>query len=404
MAALQLSKMQTEYLENAVHRWNFKSGATRSGKTYLDYSVVIPKRIIGRKGKEGLTVILGVTKSTIERNVLEPMRILYGDDLVGTINSQNKCLLFGEWVYCLGADKVSQVSKLRGSSIKYCYGDEVADWNPEVFDMLKSRLDKEYSCFDGALNPQSPNHWLKKFLDSDADIYCQKYTIFDNPFLSKDFVDNLCKEYAGSVYYKRYILGLWAIAEGLVYGSFTRERNVFSGAVPYNPKSEYYLCIDYGTMNPFAAGLIEFTDEGKVRQIKELHYSGRETGETVDNERYHEMLVKLADGYNVRAVVIDPSAAAMKATIHKYGMFRTIDGNNDVNNGIQEMTKYINFGYLLIHDSCSETLNEFEAYAWDEKASLVNGKDTVIKESDHHMDALRYFIYTVAKQYNRGII
>jgi PBSX family phage terminase large subunit len=401
--ALQLSKMQTEYLEKATHRWNIKSGATRSGKTYLDYAVVIPKRITDRIGKDGLTVILGVTKSTIERNVLEPMRVLYGDDLVGSINSQNKCYLFGEWVYCLGADKVSQVSKLRGSSIKYCYGDEVADWNQEVFDMLKSRLDKPYSCFDGALNPQSPNHWLKAFIDSDADIYCQKYTIFDNPFLDKNFVDNLCKEYEGSVYFKRYILGEWAIAEGLVYGMFKREVNVFSGPVPYNENSEYYLAVDYGTMNPFAVGLIEFTEDGVVRVIKEAHYSGRETGATVDNEYYHQMLVDIAEGYNIREVVIDPSAAGMKATIYKYGVFRTLDGNNDVLNGIQEVTKYINAGYLQVHESCTETLKEFDAYSWDDTPSST-GLDRVIKENDHHMDLIRYFIYTVARRLNRGYL
>lgn len=398
---LTLSKMQTEYLDNATHRWNIKSGATRSGKTYLDYSVVIPKRIIDRAGKDGLTVILGVTRATIERNVLEPMRILYGDDLVGNINSNNIAKLFGEKVYCLGADKVSQVSKLRGSSIKYCYGDEVADWNQEVFDMLKSRLDKPYSCFDGALNPQSPNHWLKAFLDSDADIYCQKYTIFDNPFLDKDFVDNLCKEYEGSVYYKRYILGEWAIAEGLVYSSFTRDLNVFTGPAPYNPSSTYYLAVDYGTMNPFAVGLMELTGDGVVRQLKESHYSGRETGYTVDNEKYYQMLVDISKGYDIRGVVIDPSAAGMKATIHKYGQFRTIDGNNDVLNGIQEVTKYINAGYLQIHESCTETLKEFDAYSWDDNPS-ADGKDRVIKENDHHMDLIRYFVYTIAKRYNRG--
>ena len=191
---MPISKMQREYLDNANRRWCFKTGATRSGKTYIDTLCVIPKRIRARIGNPGLAVILGVTKSTIERNILEPMRNIWGTDLVGEINSQNICYLFGERVYCLGAEKVSQVSKLRGSSIKYVYGDEVADWNEEVFEMLKSRLDKPYSCFDGALNPQGPNHWLKEFLDSDFDIYCQKYTIFDNPFLDKKFVENLCKE------------------------------------------------------------------------------------------------------------------------------------------------------------------------------------------------------------------
>lgn len=397
---MPLSEKQIEYKDHADKRWNIKTGATRSGKTYLDYSYVIPKRIRGRIGKEGLVVILGVTKSTIERNVLEPMRNMYGSHLVGEINSQNKCYLFGEWVYCLGAEKVSQVSKIRGASIKYCYGDEVADWSEEVFNMLKSRLDKPYSCFDGSLNPQSPSHWLKQFIDSDADIYCQKYTIFDNPYLSKDFVYNLCKEYEGTVYYKRYIQGEWAIAEGLVYGMFSSEKNIYDEPIIYHNDCLYWLAIDYGTMNPFAIGLMEMNKYGRVRQCKEYHYSGRETGATIDNEAYYKQIVNIADGFPIQGIVIDPSAAAMKATIKKYGLFSCIDGNNDVNNGIQETTKYINMGMLQIHKSCTETKKEFESYAWDDKAV----EDTVIKESDHHMDLIRYFIYTVAKKYNRGRI
>ena len=396
---MALSQKQIEYINNANKRWNIKTGATRSGKTFLDFSYVIPKRIRARIGKDGLALILGVTKSTIERNILEPMRTMYGSNLVGEINSQNKCYLFGEWVYCLGAEKVSQVSKIRGASIKYCYGDEVADWSEEVFNILKSRLDKEYSCFDGALNPQSPSHWLKQFIDSDADIYCQKYTIFDNPFLSKEFVANLCKEYEGTVYYKRYILGEWAIAEGLVYGMFN-DSNIYDDEVEYHNDCLYWLSIDYGTMNPFAIGLMEMNNIGRVRQAKEYHYSGRETGATIDNEAYYKQIVRLADGFPIQGIVIDPSAAAMKATIKKYGQFKCIDGDNDVNNGIQEVTKYINLGLLQIHKDCTETKKEFETYAWDDKAV----EDTVIKESDHHMDLIRYFIYTIARKYNRGYI
>lgn len=215
-----LSKKQTDYVTEAHHRWNFKGGATRSGKTYLDFRWMIPLRIRERIGKDGLAVILGVTKSTIERNVLDPMRKLYGDTLVGSINSQNKVMLFGEECYALGAEKVSQISKLQGSSIKYCYGDEVANWSEPVFAMLKSRLDKEYSCFDGTYNPKDPSHWLKKFLDSDADIYSQTYTIDDTPFLSPSFVASLKQEYAGTVYYNRFIRGMWAAAEGVIYRSF----------------------------------------------------------------------------------------------------------------------------------------------------------------------------------------
>lgn len=218
-----LSDKQKEFIRNANKRYNIKTGATRSGKTYLDILYTIPSRIRERTGKKGLNVILGVTNSTIERNILQPLRELYGDKLIGSINSQNIAKLFGEEVYCLGAEKVSQVSKIRGASIKYCYCDELAEYNQEVFELLKSRLDKEYSVLDGALNPESPNHWLKQFLDSDADIYCQSYTIFDNPFLPKNFVDNLCKEYEGTVYYNRYILGQWCNAEGLIYTRFANE-------------------------------------------------------------------------------------------------------------------------------------------------------------------------------------
>ena len=218
---MQLSKKQNEYIVNSTHRWNIKSGAVRSGKSYVDTAFVVPFRIRERTGKPGLNVILGVSKSSIERNVLQPMREVYTDRLIGQINSQNIARICGEEVYCLGAEKVSQVAKIQGSSIKYCYGDEVAKWNKEVFQMLKSRLDKPYSCFDGSCNPEHPTHWLKEFLDNDKlDIYLQRYTIFDNPFLPVEFVEQLCKEYEGTIYYDRLILGLWKRAEGAIYKRF----------------------------------------------------------------------------------------------------------------------------------------------------------------------------------------
>jgi len=188
---------------------------------------MIPMRIRERVGKDGLTVFLGVTKSTIERNVLEPMRCLYGDSLVGTISSDNTVKLFGEKCYALGAEKVSQVSKLRGASFKYCYGDEVADWSEDVFELLKSRLDKEYSCFDGTFNPQYPQHWLKKFLDGESDIFSQTYTIDDNPFLPESVRREIKRDYEGTIYYGRYILGLWVAAEGLVYKDFANNTDKY---------------------------------------------------------------------------------------------------------------------------------------------------------------------------------
>lgn len=119
-------------------------------------------------------------------------------------------------------------SKNSRVSIKYCYGDEVAKWNKEVFQMLKSRLDKPCSCFDGACNPEHPTHWLKDFLDNDElDIYLQKYTIFDNPFLPKEYVEQLCKEYEGTIYYDRLILGSWKRADGAIYKKFADNPETF---------------------------------------------------------------------------------------------------------------------------------------------------------------------------------
>ena len=390
---MAFSVKQREYFDSADRRWNFKTGATRSGKTYMDY-FVIPKRIRARVGKPGLAVILGVTKSTIERNILEPMRNIWGTDLVGEINSQNICYLFGERVYCLGAEKVSQVSKLRGASIKYVYGDEVADWNPEVFEMLKSRLDKSYSCFDGALNPQGPNHWLKAFLDNpDFDTYVQKYTIFDNPFLPKEFVENLCKEYEGSVYYLRYILGEWALAEGLVYKF--GEENITDN----KPKgAEYYISVDYGTLNPFSAGLWSVTGAKAVR-IQEYYYDGRNNKRQLTDEEYCDEIETLAKGYPITKVIVDPSAASFITALKRRG-YRVQQADNSVLDGIRRTSVFLKNGTIRIHRSCADSIREFGLYRWDEKQNT----DAVVKENDHAMDDIRYFCNTIMRKKARGVV
>lgn len=385
-----LSQKQLEFARYANHRWNFKGGATRSGKTYLDFKWIIPLRIRERAGKDGLAIILGVTKSTIERNVLEPMRNLYGDKLVGTISSDNTAWIFGEKCYCLGAEKVSQVSKIRGASIKYCYGDEVADWAEEVFALLKSRLDKEYSCFDGTYNPQYPNHWLKKFLDSNADIFSQVYTIDDNPFLPPSFVENLKKEYAGTVFYDRYILGKWTLAEGLIYPMFGDSCIVQD--IP--DTGDYYISIDYGTHNPFSAGLWCVTKTEAVR-IGEYYYCGREERKEKTPEEYYSEVKRLAGGRDIKCLIVDPSADAFIATVKKHHEFKVRGAVNDVLPGIQTTAEMIASGKVKIHESCEDAIREFGLYRWDEKAE----SDRVVKENDHAMDEVRYMVMTVLKKH-----
>ena len=245
------TKKQKEYGLNANHRWNVKLGAVRSGKTFQDKEDIIPRRIRERAGKDGLVFIIGVTESTIERNVLRPMRDKFGNNLVGTIN-KNKVWLFGEECYCLGAEKINQVAKIQGASIKYLYGDEVVKWNKEVFDMIKSRLDQSYSCADLTGNPEQKTHWFKEFLESDADIYLQHYTIDDNEFLSVEFRENLKKEYEGTVLYNRYILGQWCNAEGLIYKRFADNPNKYKWTLKKEngeydlPRGYTIIGIDYG--------------------------------------------------------------------------------------------------------------------------------------------------------------
>lgn len=385
-----LSPKQREFVKYGTHRWNFKGGATRSGKTYLDFRWIIPIRIRERIGKDGLAVILGVTKSTIERNVLEPMRNLYGDMLVGTISSDNTAWIFGEKCYCLGAEKVSQVSKIRGASIKYCYGDEVADWSEEVFALLKSRLDKEYSCFDGTFNPQYPDHWLKKFLDSNADIFSQTYTIDDNPFLPESFKENLKKEYEGTVYYDRYILGLWVRAEGLVYPMFGD--GCITQEIP--DTGDYYISIDYGTLNPFSAGLWCVGRKCAVR-VAEIYYSGRDEKKQKTDEEYCDMVEQLAGDKLIRAVVVDPSAASFIEALRRRSGFKVRHANNDVLNGIRTTSDFLRDGRIKIHAGCKDAIREFGLYRWDEKAE----SDRVVKENDHAMDEIRYMVMTVLKKH-----
>ena len=216
---MPLSELQQRYLAGCSHRWNIKTGATGSGKSWLDYAVVIPKRLLALKG-EGAAVILGNTQGTANRNILEPMREIWGADLVGTIGSDNSARLFGRRVYVLGADNRKHVARIQGMTIEYAYGDEITTWAEPVFTMLKSRLRCQHSHFDGTCNPDSPHHWFKAFLDSDADVFNQASTIDDNPFLPPEFVAALKREYAGTVYYNRFILGQWVAAEGVVYRAF----------------------------------------------------------------------------------------------------------------------------------------------------------------------------------------
>lgn len=336
------------------------------------------------------------------------MRDIYGDGVASAINSQNYAKILGEKVYCIGADKVNQVAKIRGSEIAYCAIDEATDINEEVFEMLKSRLSLPWSCCDITTNPSYPSHYFKAFLDSaenGVDVYCQNYTIYDNPFLPPDYVKSLEAEYAGTVWYDRYIKGLWTQAEGLIYPMYTEALEDVS-PVLYD---EYALSIDYGTQNAFAALL--WGRDGQVwHAFKSYYYSGRDTGRQKTDEDYKKDMVALVDGlpqiafYNGGiSTYLDPSAASFKAAlmevymnyeddrrgIVKQRMFKVHDADNSVLAGVQDTARCLQRGYVKVNEkACPEMVREFGGYVWDKDPV----EDRPVKINDHAMDAMRYFV------------
>jgi len=388
---LELSEKQNEYIRKADSRWNLKIGAVRSGKSFVDVAFVILSRLRSVAKESGLNVILGVSRETIERNVLEPMREIYTDAIVGNINARNIAYIAGVPVYCLGAEKVSQVAKIQGSSIKYCYGDEIAKWNKEVFAMLQSRLDKPYSRFDGSCNPEYPSHWLKEFIDKpDIDAYIQHYTIFDNPYLPPDYVENLCKEYEGTVYYGRYIQGEWTLAEGLIYP-------MYKDAIEEPPQDaqyeQYVLSIDYGTQNAFSCGL--WGKYGNIwHRLREYYYSGRNTGIQKTDEEYADDLdefIKDVPFVERIRTIIDPSAASFIALLKRRGKYRVMPANNDVADGIRETATAMKQGLIKISPDCTNLIKELQGYVWDDTAP----DDRPVKIDDHACDDMRYFVKTM---------
>ena len=408
ISTIEITPKQAEYIVNAHHRWNFAVGAVRSGKSHMAVQYIIPQGLRERHGKKGINLILGASKENIERNVLEPMRQIWGASMVSEINSRNWASIFGEKVYCIGAEKMNQVSKIRGSEIKFCYVDEIVDVNKEVFEMLKSRLSLPYSICHAAANPSYPTHFVKEFIDSaenGVDIYSQEYTIYDNPFLPIEYVRSLEAEYAGTVYFQRYILGKWARAEGLIFPMFLEAL----AEVPNGEAEDLALSVDYGTQNPFAA--IAWKKKGGIWYAeREYYHSGRKTGRQKTDDEYaadlEDFMSEEIGDYRTRLeasrrepnvptpskiqLIIDPSATSFIALMKKKDWCKVVKANNDVEDGIRETASAMKRGLIKISTCMHEWRREVEGYVWDDKVE----EDKPVKENDHLMDATRYFVKT----------
>lgn len=430
---MQLSEKQNEYILNATHRWNIKSGAVRSGKSFVDTAYVVPFRIRERAGKPGLNVIMGVSKESIERNVLQPMREIYTSELIGAINNRNVARVCGEDVYCLGAEKVSQVAKIQGASIKYCYGDEIAKWNKEVFQMLKSRLDKPYSCFDGACNPEHPTHWLKEFIDNPKlDIYLQKYTIFDNPFLGKEFVEKLCEEYEGTIYYDRLILGLWKRADGSIYKRFADNPESFICEIvdEFTPDPEHKqfrkeditsieIGLDFGgnqSGHSFVAR--GYTDDYRdVIALKSKRIMAKDENEDIDsnrlNELFCEFIQEVIEQYsvcvrsgdyvqycNVESVFWDNAETVLgnsiRNAVEKEFPWISVRPakKRPINDRIRCTVKLMGTGRFFITKDCESLKTAFSDAVWNKE---VVGKDERLDDGSTDIDSLDAFEYTIER-------
>lgn len=430
---MRLSSKQNEYIINATHRWNIKSGAVRSGKSFVDTAYVVPFRIRERAGKPGLNVIMGVSKESIERNVLQPMREIYTSELIGNINNRNVARVCGEDVYCLGAEKVSQVAKIQGASIKYCYGDEIAKWNKEVFQMLKSRLDKPYSCFDGACNPEHPTHWLKEFIDNPKlDIYLQQYTIFDNPFVSKTFVEKLCEEYEGTIYYDRLILGLWKRADGSIYKRFADNPEAFRCEIvdEFSQESEYKqfrkeditsieIGLDFGgnqSGHSFVAR--GYTDDYRdVIALKSRRITAKDEKEDIDSNRLNELFCEF-----IREVIEEYAVCVKRGDYVEYcnaesvywDNAETVLGNSirnavekefpwisvrpakkrPINDRIRCTVKLMGARRFFITKDCESLKTALTDAVWNKE---VVGKDERLDDGSTDIDSLDAFEYTIER-------
>lgn len=375
----------SDFKHDRLKRINILDGSVRSGKTWI--TCALWGLWVATMPADKTYLMTARTLTTLKRNCLEPMVQLFGAENFQYSISSKQGRLFGRNIQFEGANDSQAEAKIRGLTLQGAYVDEITLVPEDYFTMLLSRLSEKGAKLFGSTNPDSPSHWLKrKYLDraDDLSIYFDTYIIDDNTFLDRDYIENIKSEYTG-VFYKRFILGMWVIAEGLVY-QFDSERHCTDEIPPYG---EYYLSIDYGTMNPFSCGLWCVNGDKAVR-IKEYYYCGRETQVQKTDEQYADEIDKLAEGYRISKVVVDPSAASFIAELRKRE-YSVLKAKNDVIDGIRVVSRFLEKGHIKIHTSCKDAINEFGLYSWNDKSTV----DEVIKDNDHAMDEIRYFCNTI---------
>ena len=289
-----------------------------------------------------------------------------------------------------GGKDESSFALIQGRTLAGVLLDEVALMRESFFNQALARCSVDGARLWFSCNPDNPHHWfytnwIKKHKERNA-LYLH-FEMTDNPSLSEKTLERYRTQYTG-VFYDRYIRGLWVAADGLIYPMFGA-----SNIVDDIPDSgEYYISVDYGTLNPFSAGL--WCWDGKhATRIREYYYSGRDERLNKTDEEYYSEIENLACDLQIRSVVVDPSAASFIEVIHRHHRFSVRKAITDGVPGIVTTARYLQDGTIKIHRDCKDEIREFGLYRWDEKSN----EDRPIKENDHAMDETRYFVMTILR-------
>ena len=377
-----------------LKRINILEGSVRSGKTWI--TLVLWAFWVATMPEDGSYLMVAKTLTSLRRNCLDLLEKLVGSKNFTYSIPKKEARLFGRLVYLEGVNDARAESKIRGMTLQGALCDELTLFTEDFFAMLLSRLSLPGAKLFGSTNPDHPNHWLMvNYIkrQEELDMLVLKFLIDDNPALDPEYLKQLKREYTG-VFYRRYILGEWCLAEGLIY-EFDEDRQTTT-EIPEGGK--YYISCDYGTLNPFSAGLWCVKD-GRAVRIREYYYSGRERAAQKTDEEYYAELEKLAGDLPVRYVVVDPSAASFMETIRRHGKFSVRKARNEVLPGIRLTAMLLKAGRIFIHKDCKDAIREFGLYCWDDKGEM----DKPLKVNDHAMDDIRYFCSTVLRRELRNV-
>ena len=399
MAGFKWGKFSRKAYRSIVEsnaRINLWEGSVRSSKTIS--SIVRWIDFVKSAPPGGVLMMVGKTNKTLDRNILQPMREMLGDKI--RVNHGTGVIkMFGREIDIIGANDERAQEKIRGATVAGCYGDEITLWPESFFTMMLSRMSVKGAKLFGTTNPDSPYHWLKADYIERADELNMRvfhFTLDDNLNLDPDYVSALKAEYTG-LWYKRFILGLWVLADGTVYDMWDEDKHSVDVQALLKSRgrehfSRYFVSIDYGTSNPCTFGLYGYDGKPPCYLVKEYYYDGKARGRQKTDGEYADDLISFLGGIKPIAVYVDPSAASFIAELTKRGIHVT-PANNDVLNGIRFVGGMLAGGGYYVDKSCIETKKEYSSYVWDAKAQK-RGEDAPLKEHDHAMDRDRYALFT----------